>query len=224
MFLLLISTLSAQNEDTYLYNEAEKKNDIIVVNLLNNQWLNVKSPMKQMPVSLGIDLYVMKTLLKTNRTINFSVGFGVSSHNVHTNALPFDSLKNTYFKLIPPGYQYLKNKLTVNYFEIPLEINIVGKNDRRNRNLRVAIGGKGGYMLNNYIKYVGEDFRNLSSKVVKFKEYRLENIMRYRYGVYIRMSYGRFGVAASYLLTPVYEKTKGPNLIPFTYGFSFAII
>ncbi len=200
-----------------------KKNDAIVINLLNNQILNVKSPMTQMPVSLGLEIYTFEPLFKTNRTFNFSLGLGISSHNVHNNALPYDSLGKTYFKLIPPGYKYTKNKITVNYLEILLEINIVSRVDKRGRNFRLAIGGKGGLMLSNYIKYVGEDFRNLSKKEVKFKEYRLENISWYRYGLYFRMSYGRFGVAASYMLSPLFEKDKGPDFIPFTYGFTFGI-
>lgn len=201
----------------------QKKNDAIVINLLNNQWTNVEKPMKTMPVSLGLEIYTFKTLLKDNRTFNISLGLGLSSHNVHNNALPYDSLGGTYFRLIPSGFEYTKNKLTVNYLDVPLEINIVTKSDKRNRNLRMAFGGKAGIMLNNYIKYVGEDFRNNSNKEVKFKEYRIENIMLYRIGAYIRISYARFGFIANYIITPIFEKDKGPNFIPFTYGITFSI-
>lgn len=224
-FILLFSFSAICQEEAELEEIIPKlkKNDAIVINILNNQWLNVESPMKQMPVSLGIEIYTFETLLKDDRTFNISLGLGLSSHNVHHNALPFDSLGVTYFRLIQPGFQYTKNKLTVNYLDIPLEINIVSKSDKRNRNLRIAIGGKGGIVLNNYIKYVGEDFRNNTNKEVKFKEYRIENIMWYRIGSYIRISYGRFGLVANYMFTPIFEEDKGPNFIPFTYGLTFSI-
>ncbi len=226
MFFLLnvyTYTIFAQNDDEDTKFTITKKNDAIVVNLLNNYWQNVELPMKQMPISLGIEIYTFETLLKNDRTFNISLGIGFSSHNVHHNALPFDSLTITYFKLIPPGVEYTKNKLTINYMDVPLELNIVSKTDKRNRNFRFAIGTKGGIMINNYLKYVGKDFRNNSGKEVKFKEYRLENVMWYRYGFYVRVSYARLGLTANYFPLPIFEKNKGPRFIPITYGITFSI-
>lgn len=226
LFLLLVAcrfTVFSQNDEEENPVTITKKNDAIVINLLNNYWQNVESPMKQMPVSLGMEIYTFETLLKNDRTFNISLGIGLSSHNVHHNALPYDSLGVTYFKLIPPGVEYIKNKMTINYFDIPLELNIVTKSDKRNRNLRLAIGAKGGIMLNNYLKYVGKDFRNNSGKEVKFKEYRLENVMWYRYGFYVRANYARFGLVANYFPLPIFEKNKGPKFIPITYGITFSI-
>jgi hypothetical protein len=200
-----------------------KRNDAIVINLLNNYWYNVEPPMKIMPVSLGIEIYTYQTLFKSDKTFNISLGIGISSHNVHNNSLPYDSLEVTYFKLIPPGYEYTKNKLSINYIDVPLEMDIVSKSDKRNRNFRFALGGKAGIMVSNYLKYVGEDFRTNSSKIVKFKEYRIDNIMWYRFGIYTRVSFARFGFVVNYYFTPIFEKNKGPNFIPLTYGLTFSL-
>jgi len=223
---LLISMLvfpSLAQEDTTDVRSFNKKNDRITINLLNNQWLNISAPMKQMPVSLGVDIYTFEQLFKKDRTLNVSLGIGFSNQNVHNNALPFDSLDVTYFKLIPGGYEYTKNKLSITYFDIPLEINIVTKSDKRNRNLKLALGVLVGIMLTNYIKYVGEDFRNQSNKIVKFKEYRINNINPYHYGVYFHLNYGRLGIIGNYSLSPVFKENKGPSFINFSYGFSISI-
>ncbi|NSW44611.1 MAG: hypothetical protein HPY79_02120 [Bacteroidales bacterium] len=224
-YLFLVSLMAQvfAQDDTTDVRSLNKKNDRITINLLNNQWQNISNPMQQMPVSLGIDIYTFEQLLKKNRTFNISLGLGISSKNFHNNSLPYDSLDITYFKLIPGGYEYTKNKLNVTYLDAPLEIDFVTNSDKRNRNLKIAVGGLVGIMLTNYIKYVGEDFRNHSNQIVKFKEYRINNINPYHYGIYFRLNYGRFGIIGNYCLSSLFKENKGPNLITFSYGFSISI-
>jgi hypothetical protein len=221
--LLFLSVITAfpQVSDTSVIT---RKNDVLLINLLNNTWLNVDKQVKTMPVSVGVDVYGMKTIFKKDHELNMSIGLGISTQNIHNNSLPTDSLEKTYFKPVPGGYEYTKNKFTVCYIDVPLEINYVSMPDKRMRNIRLSIGGRFGYMISNYIKYTGEDFRNASTKVVKFKEFRFDNVMKYRYGIYVRFVYGKIGLVANYSLSPLFEKDKGPEFIPFTYGFSFSIM
>lgn len=221
-FQFFVTNIKSQ-EDTTDYRFISKKNENIIINLLNNQWTQVKSPIEIMPISLGIDIYAYNQLLKKNRTFNVSLGIGISNQNIHNNALPYDSLGITYFKPIPGGYEYTKNKFSMSYIDIPLEINLVSKSDKRNRNFKFAFGGCIGLLISNYIKYVGEDFRNLSNHKVKFKEYRFDNLNPYRYGLYIRANYGRIGLTANYSLSKVFKNNKGPDFIRFSYGISMAI-
>jgi len=58
-FQFFILNLIAQN-DTTDHRFISKKNESIIINLLNNQWMQVKDPIKTMPVSLGIDIYAFK--------------------------------------------------------------------------------------------------------------------------------------------------------------------
>lgn len=221
-FQFFITNIKSQ-EDTTDKRFISKKNENIIINLLNNQWTPVKSPIEIMPISLGIDIYAYNQLLKKNRTFNISLGMGISNQNIHNNALPYDSLGITYFKSIPGGYEYTKNKFSTSYIDIPLEINLVSKSDKRNRNFKFAFGGRIGLLISNYIKYVGEDFRNVSNHIVKFKEYRFDNLNPYRYGLYIRANYGRIGLTANYSLSKVFKNNKGPDFIAFSYGISMAI-
>lgn len=221
--LYFLTTIVKSQEDTTDNRFISKKNESIIINLLNNQWTQVKDPFTTMPVSFGIDIYALKQLLKKDHTFNISIGVGISNQNVHNNALPYDSLGITYFKPIPGGYEYTKNKFTTSYVDVPIEINIVSKSDKRNRNFKFALGSRFGLLISNYIKYVGEDFRNLSNHEVKFKEYRFDNLNPYRYGLYIRMNYGRIGLSANYSLSNVFTNEKGPDFIAFSYGVSISI-
>lgn len=222
--ILLISTtnvFSQENEQDE--NFISKKNDHLVVSFMNCQLSKVPQEMKVMPVSLGLDAQYFFNLLKNDRTLNFSIGLGISSYNIHNNALPYDSLDKTYFKPIPGGYEYTKNKLTVSYFEIPIEIDIVSKSDKRNRNFKMALGGKFGLMLTNFIKYSGEDFRYQTKQVVKFKEYNFSNINKLNYGIYSRFTFGRIGINVSYSLSNIFNDDKGPETSFFSYGLCISI-
>lgn len=223
--LILLNTLVFGQDLNINDNDSivRKKYEILILNFTNNQWLNVEKPIKTMPVSLGIDLYLLKNLFKKDKTFNASLGIGFTNQNVHLNALPYDSVNITYFRLVPGGYVYTKCKFTVSYIDLPLEINYISNPDKRDRSFKVALGAKFGLMLTNYIKYHGEDFRINSSKKAKFKEYNFENVEKYHYGAYFRMTYGKIGIHANYYFVSLFKKDKGPNYIPFSYGITVAI-
>ncbi len=219
--LFAVLTANSQVTDTSVIT---RKNDILLIHLLNNTWLNNNSKVETMPVSIGVDVYAMKNILKKDKPFNLSIGIGVSVQNVHNNSLPYDSLQIIYFKPIPGGYQYTKNKFCESYIDVPIEINYLSRPDKRMRNFKLTVGGRFGYMISNFIKYTGEDFRNTTNEIVKFKEFRIDNVMKYRYGIYLRLIYGKIGLVANYSFTPLFEKNKGPDFTPFTYGFSFSIM
>lgn len=222
LFLISSINLFSQEEGQ---NEKfiSKKNDRWVISFLNSQLTKVPHNMKVMPVSLGIDVQYFQQLLKKNRTLNLSIGLEISTHNIHNNALPYDSVSITFFRPIPAGYEYTKNKLTVCYVELPLEIDIVSKTDKRNRNFKLALGGKFGLMLTNYIKYSGEDFRNHSNHKVKFKEYNFDNINKFDYGIYSRLTFDRIGLNVNYSLSKIFINSKGPKTSFFSYGLCISI-
>jgi len=130
-------------------------------------------------------------------------------------------MNTSYFKPVPGGYNYYKNKISTSYLEVPLEFRFRTMPDIKKRNFKVTLGAKFGYLLSSYMKYSGEDFRNHSSKNVKFKEYRLSNILPYRYSAFLRIGYGKINFIVNYTFVPLFEKNKGPDCIPLSYGLSF---
>ncbi|PIP55096.1 MAG: hypothetical protein COX07_01740 [Bacteroidetes bacterium CG23_combo_of_CG06-09_8_20_14_all_32_9] len=199
-------------------------NDQIVVNLLSNTWLNSPANMKLMPVSIGAEVYVMNPLIGKKSALSLAIGFGVGANNIHNNCLPYDSLEVTYFSQIPGNFEYEKNKITTAYVDIPVEIRFRTKPNIKNRNFKVALGGKFGYLISNYIKYRGEDFKTSSNKIVKFKEYNINNVLPFRYGAFLRVGYGKINFIVNYTLSSLFEKNKGPDVIPVSFGFSFTFL
>ncbi len=220
----LVSRDSTSSNEMTTPDTTKMPNDQVIVNVLSNTWLNTPPDMKMMPVSVGAEAYYMSPVIGKNSSLSIALGVGIGVNNFHNNCIPYDSLDVTYFKQIPGEFEYIKNKITTAYVDIPLEIRFRTKPDLKKRNFKVAIGGKIGYMISNYIKYKGEDFRAGSNKMVKFKEYNLDNLLQYRYGTFLRLGYGKINLIVNYTLSSLFEKDKGPDVIPVSFGFSFTLL
>jgi hypothetical protein len=154
----------------------------------------------------------------------------LSVQNIKSNAFLVNQ-DSSYFSPIPSGLEYNRNKITTVFVDIPLELrfrsrptppNKSGK--VRKRNFKLALGFKLGYKVQSYIKYDGEDYRSTNyASSIKYKEYRLNNILAYRYGVYARIGYGKFSAYGYFALTDFFENKKGPELRPFAVGLTITI-
>ncbi|MCX7954465.1 MAG: PorT family protein [Bacteroidales bacterium] len=224
-FISFSQEINTENDEDTVVNTAffKKGYDHFIINIQNNRWLNINKPVKQTFISVGCDFYILHQLLRSSN-INFSIGLGMTNYNFHNNSLPLDSANYTYFEPIQAGYAYYKNKFSISFIDLPFEINVVTNKNKKDKNLRIALGGKGGYCVSNYIKYKGEDFRNNTSEIVKFKEYNIHNVMKYHLAIYFRITYYKIGFNICYSLTPTFNKNKGVNYIPFSSGITFSIM
>lgn len=221
---IFVSLCFSQDEIIVPDSSIKMPKDQFILNLLSNSLLNTPENMDMMPVSVGAETYYMSTLVGANSSLSVALGLGVGVNNYHNNCIPYDSVEVTYFKQIPGEYEYIKNKITTAYVDIPLEIRFKTKPNLKKRNFKVAIGGKVGYMISSYIKYKGEDFRTASNKMVKFKEYNLNNLVPLRYGTFLRIGYGKVNLLVNYTLSTLFEKNKGPDVVPVSFGFSFTLL
>lgn len=72
---------------------------------------------------------------------------------------------------------------------------------------------KGGWLFQDHTKYKDED--------MKSKSYNLDHLNAFQYGLTARMGYSKLGVNGYYALSGIFEKDKGPDLVPFSIGISF---
>ena len=162
--------------------------------------------------SRGIHLYLSYsfTLLKN---LNFSPGLGISSFNLSTNILEWkvDSTNN-YYIFLPDSINFLKNKLSANYVEIPLEFRIHTNPNKRGQQFTWTIGFKTGYQFRSYKKIKYDD--------VKRKDFNINGLNPLRYGVITRIGFGRIYITAFYSLSTLFKKDFGPDLTPFSVGVS----
>lgn len=197
--------------------------DRIVVDINFNNWITAPADIKQQPYSVGISAYWFKDIpLGEKSNVAFAYGLGVDHHSVHSNGkieYDVDADGNTFTNMVPfdlPGGLTI-NKTVFNYLEVPVELRFRTMNrsreERMGFNFRLYLGFKGGWMMGNHTKY-----RDDNSKV---KVYRLENTMPYRYGPTVRIGFNKIAFNAFYSLTPLFEKGKGVEVVPFSIGISW---
>lgn len=173
------------------------------------------------PYSLGINVSVTKDIRFAESNFSLGWGGGIWSHNVHSNArfvsILDSATSNTFTQLAPwhPSYDYTKNKVAFTYIDMPIELRYKSKNEIEGtfrRPFRVSLGFRVGYLVNAHDKRV--DSEGL------FKNYNIEHILKYRYGVYGRIGYGKVVLFGSYALTPIFEENRGIGLHMWSVGLS----
>jgi hypothetical protein len=106
-------------------------------------------------------------------------------------------------------YQYPNPKkpiLGTNYFEIPIEFRFDTKPEDISRSFNVAIGARGGWMFDSFMKIKYHD----EGQNKKVKDDQNFGLTRLRYGVYTRVGIGALNFFVFYNMTPLFQKDKGP--------------
>lgn len=164
--------------------------------------------------SRGINVKLMKDKLINNSSFSIGYGLAFGSQNFDTDRLIItdDTAGRTHFVAVDPNVDVKKNKLSVNYLDIPLELRYRSKTIKKDNKFKISAGFKIGILLQSHIKYDDNDG--------KVKYYRIKNLNKYRYGVEGRIGYGIWGLNAYYSLLPLFDENKAPELVPVSFGLS----
>lgn len=199
-------------------NNAPKLMHRFAIDLVFDRWLEEPSTISLEPYSFGINIYRMIDIPFTNR-FGISIGGGFSSQNFHHNGqFVTNILSNgnefTTLEPFPSGYDYRRNKISLNYFDIPFEIRIRSKDKPR---FNVYPGVKVGYLFNAHTKTI--------DNTGKYKNYNVPNFETFRYGVSLRMGWGKsLHIYTYYQLSSIFKKDRGEAINPFAIGFTFYFI
>jgi len=212
---------------TYNDKSKLKKEDFLISEFFSDIWQNTPTQpasLKPKLINRGYNAYAMLDNPIMNSNFSFAFGIGISIHNLYSNCIPTEVLDTsgkptgvTEFLAIPDNIKYKKNKLSLFYTDIPLELRFRTKNS--SNNFKIAAGFKVGYLLQSHIKYEGDRFDNIEG-TIKYKEYKIANIETLRYGVTGRIGYGRYNLNVYYALTNLFAEGKGPEMYPISVGLA----
>lgn len=197
-----------------LRDDSSRVGDRFIIDITHDRWLEVPDGVDQEILAPGFTITRTHDFRFGNSALSFAVGYGISSHNVFSNAeIVYDSIAD-FSTLTPfgPNYSYKKNKLSAGYISVPLELRLI---TRGLKSVRIVAGFKAGYLFNLHSKKKDNDG--------KFKWYNYENVVPYRMGVYARIGYNNFSLYGYYGLTPLFEDGKGTELVPIAVGLSWTI-
>ena len=171
--------------------------------------------------SIAINLNFLQydiSLQKTKNNIGLVTGMGLEWNNYR-----FDQDLTLQEKdgIIYPDYETYKNasikksKLTSLYLTVPLlmEIQIPVNN---NHKIHMAAGFVGGLRLGTHTKI---KYKN-NGNTHKDKDRDDYNLRAFRYSAQARIGYRAINLFATYGMTDLFRKNKGPELTPYTIGLT----
>ena len=233
-FVLSISTIMAQTttpattettlklEDPSKKKPKPKKQDNIILNFNWNGMLNAPQTATVNPLSRGFDFALMWDIPLGRSPFSFAAGLGMNFENIYFNEFfRKNSGDSIYFEPIKPvintGSPTTERtnkvyKLATTIIELPIEFRFRLNPAKRNT-FKLAAGFKLGYVVSNWEKYVGPDYRpggNLD-KEIHITEHELSGISRLRYAAFFRIGYSRIHLSGSYQIAPFFEPNKGVN-------------
>ncbi len=219
--------ISSQAQEIEIREITSYPNSFFQFNWSYNSFVDLPKDYDLSPFSMGIDAVGMYTLVGEKSPVSLTMGLGISANNYRSSSYIVDG-DSTYFVKLPKHIKYSVNKLSLVYVDLPIEIRFrtrphppkrAGMKVRK-RNFRLALGFKVGYNIQSYVKYDGDDFNSLNKESIKYKKYRIKNVNPFRYGVYVRVGYGKFSLYGFYSLSKLLKKDKGVDLQPYSLGLS----
>ena len=189
--------------------------DRVIFEFLHCGWLNMPEGVKYDWHSRGANilLYFDYPLGKSNFSLAW--GGGMSWHNLSGNmnfSYGIDSLGYIQTFVTPLETPFRKNIIGAKTLEIPFDIRF---RTRKVRSLKITVGGKIGYTVQN--------FRKIFDEQGKRKYFDVTNYNPLRYGINFRIGYEQFYLCGFYALSSIFKDDHGtPQLTPYTIGFGFS--
>jgi hypothetical protein len=123
--------------------------------------------------------------------------------------------RDTTVAFIDTTLSYSKNKLHATYLTVPLMLEFNTSTDYYS-SFHVAVGVVGAWKIgSNYkVNYESE------GETIKNKSKGSYNLNPLKYSAHARIGYGKFTVFASYALSTLFEKGRGPEIYPFNVGIT----
>lgn len=214
LFLILSGQLFSQAEKTRVL-----KKFTAVASLYNDIWLNLPEGIDTRTINQGFSGYMMYNHHLGKGNVYVAIGAGIGSHNVFSNGIINKNsdgiIEMINFDTAYTSMSYKKNKLSVTYFDFPMELLIVTKKD-----FRFVVGLKPGFNIDSHTKYIGDDYITSSTEQLRQKNKKIDHIENWRYAVTARIGWKSVSLYGAYSMTGLFSKDKGPDLVPVSIGIS----
>jgi len=113
-------------------------------------------------------------------------------------------------------YNFKKSKLAVTYINVPLLLEWKIPVNEHTDYVHFAAGIIGGLKISSHTKYIYEK----DNDDHKDKDYKDFHLSPFKYSLTARIGYEGLSIFANYALSSLFEKNEGPELYPYTVGFS----
>jgi len=160
----------------------------------------------------GVRVSYVKRFSNDYRWYTPGIGIAISNYNIFSNVNRWHNDSSTGPILYPENADYKKNKLALNFVEIPLEFTM-RSSIKRNGAFKITFGAKAAWLFDAHTKTKDDD-----NNISKFKNPR--DFERFNYGFYVRMGYAFFHVYAEYMANDVLNYSSDSGI--YSVGISLS--
>jgi len=109
---------------------------------------------------------------------------------------------------------YSKNRFSSSYLRIPLSFDLRTNDDSHGNHFHFVFGPEGGFLLNGRVKQISDE-----NGKQKFND--TYHFATFRYGPFVRIGYGAWGLFAKYYMNNMFENSPAQDGL---HNFSFGIM
>lgn len=230
--LMAAESENAQSGDRFFMPDRMFPADRFIVTPFIDVWQDVPDGMDLKTLQRGINISALQDMPLGRTNFSVAAGLGFTSHNLYSDHRYLYDPANDGFDFHPmaPGHDYDKNKISLNYLDVPVQIRY--RSRELPSTLRFYLGMKAGLLINAHTKYIGTGYYDMLhyedsdngvvaiDRTGKLKEHKLENINSFSIGLTATIGYGMFNFFAFYPLTDVFEDNSVASMRPISLGVS----
>ena len=216
VLLLLLTFMLMQPAKSQVVNETAKKKFSIGFGMFNDFLMNVPSGIKTRTINQGVNVFALYNIGFGKSNFGFSIGLGLTVHNIYGNFLVKKSGDTTNLVKIPDTVSFKRSKMTYVNLDVPLEFTLKTKSK-----VVLALGIKLGYLIGSHTMYVGNgqvETKDYTTLKVKIKNVGIPNLQQFSYGPTLRFGYKWISIDGQYLLSTIFQKNHGPDIYPVSVG------
>ena len=228
IFLLLSFCLFATAQGTTDGGEPKKEknryeneaSDRLVFGVSFDNWLYDKDAINSLSTkwnSFGFHFYYQHDLPLGKSRFSFAPGLGISASWVKNNSEIIENdttVSGSFFQ--PVEGEFKRNSLMTVFFDVPLEFRYRSNPGDNNKGFKLGVGVINSVRMGGHTKINREVDGN--KKVIK--EYKFEDLARFRFGPNVRIGYGAFNLFFFYSVTSMFKRDGGPDIRPYSVGFT----
>ena len=160
--------------------------------------------------NVGFDVFQMGLRFSQNFRIYLSGGFDWTLIRLEDNITILKDQPVLSYK--QDDVDYSKNRFSSSYLRVPLSFDFRTNEDRHGTRWHFVFGPDGGVLLEGKVKQISQENG-------KQKFYNPYNYANFRYGGFIRLGYGAFGVFAKYYANNMFQNSpEQDGLKNFSFG------
>jgi hypothetical protein len=202
-------------------------NDHLMIQFGADSWGNTPDSIRTKGFSRHFNAYfLLDKPFKTNPKMSVAIGAGIATSNIFFENTYVD-LKSTAARLpftnLDSTDRFKKFKLTTVYAEAPVELRYSSNPAQPSKSVKVALGGKFGFLLGAHTKGKNLENRNgqsLNNYIQKEKSKTFINSTRL--SATARVGYGIFSIHGSYQITNMLKEGAGPEIRPYSIGLTIS--